>query len=139
MSFPVRGFLRTAALWLAAGLLLGLTMGIEPRWIPLLRAPHLHALLAGFVTFMIFGVGYHIFPRFAGRPVPWSFGPVLHLVLANAGVLGLVGGLLLRGAAPMASRGLVGLGGTLFLGGAFLFIHAVWHLTERPTWQRTTS
>jgi hypothetical protein len=134
VSFPVRGFLRTAVVWLAVGLVLGLAMGVEPRWIPLLRAAHFHALLAGFVSFMIFGVGYHVLPRFAGRPVPWSRGPTVHLVLANAGLLGIVGGLLARGPVPAWSPALVGMGGTLVLAGAALFIHAVWHLTEKPRW-----
>lgn len=139
MSAPVRGFLRSAVLWLAAGLLLGTSMGAEPRWIPLLRAAHLHALLAGFVAFMIFGVGYHVFPRFAGRPIPWAAGPGLHLVLANAGMASLVVGFLVRGSWPLAGRVLAGVGGGFTLAGAALFIHAVWHLTERPEWIRTRS
>lgn len=134
MSFPVRGFLRTAVVWLALGLLMGIAMGVEPRWLPLLRAAHLHALLAGFVTFMIFGVGYHVFPRFSGRPVPWRRGPSVHLFLANGGVLGIVCGLLLRGAAPQWAQVVVGLGGASMLAGALIFIHAVWHLTEKPEW-----
>lgn len=134
MSLAVRGFLRSAVLWLAVGLALGFLMAIRPSWIPLLRAAHLHALLAGFVAFMIFGVGYHVFPRFSGRPLPWPRGPLVHLVLANAGVLALVCGLLARGPAPAWSRLLAGTGGVLTLAGAALFIHSVWHLTKPPSW-----
>jgi len=30
---------------------------------------HVHILLLGFMAMMIYGVGYHILPRFMGRPV----------------------------------------------------------------------
>ncbi len=132
MSLAVRGFLRSAVLWLAVGLALGCLMAIRPSWIPLLRAAHLHALLAGFVAFMIFGVGYHVFPRFSGRPLPWPRGPLVHLVLANAGVLAMVCGFLARGPARVWSPLLAGTGGVLTLAGAALFIYSVWHLTRRP-------
>ena len=56
MSAPVRWFIRTAAAWLGVGLVLGVWMAVDPVRLPLLRAPHLHALLAGFVSLMIFGV-----------------------------------------------------------------------------------
>lgn len=135
MSFAVRGFLRSAVLWLAVGLVLGLLMGVRPGWIPLLRAAHLHTLLAGFVAFMIFGVGYHVLPRFSGHLVPWPAGPVIHLALANAGIVAIVAGFLARGPFPAWSPVLVGTGGALTVAGAGLFIHTVWHLTEKPSWR----
>jgi Cytochrome C and Quinol oxidase polypeptide I len=50
------------------------------------RAAHIHMLLLGFVTGMIFGVGYHVFPRFAARPLASPRLMRLHWWLANAGV-----------------------------------------------------
>lgn len=135
MSPAVRGFLRSAVLWLGLGLALGLWLALAPARTPQVRPAHLHALLAGFVLFMIFGVGYHVLPRFGGRPIPWPRGPMMHLVLANVGVALLVTGFLLRGAWPSGSRLIVPMGGGLVLAGALIFIHAVWRLTERPKWE----
>lgn len=134
MSLPVRWFLRGAVFWLGVGLVLGLWMGLDPGQTAFLRTPHLHALLAGFVAFMIFGVGYHVLPRFSGRSVPWERGPLVHVALANLGLLALVGGFLGRILHPGLGRVLVPLGGVLFLVGAVIFIHAVWTLTEAPRW-----
>jgi cbb3-type cytochrome oxidase subunit 1 len=138
MDLSVRWFIRTAVLWLLLGLLLGTWMGLEPARVPLLRTSHLHALLPGFVLFMIFGVGYHVLPRFSGRPVPWSRGPHVHLFLANAGVACLVAGFPARLAWPAAGRILLPVGGVLFMSGALLFAHAVWTLTGAPKWQLKT-
>jgi cbb3-type cytochrome oxidase subunit 1 len=135
MDRSVRWFLRSAVFWLLLGLALGTWMGSAPGRVPLLRASHMHALLPGFVLFMIFGVGYHILPRFSGRPVPWARGPMLHLFLANAGVACLVAGFPARMAWPAAGRVLLPLGGLLFLAGALLFAHATWTLTGAPQWQ----
>ena len=68
MDRPVVLFLKAGLVWLVLGVTLGLCMAAHP---PLLawRAAHIHMLLLGFVTGMIFGVGYHVFPRFAGRPL----------------------------------------------------------------------
>ena len=134
MSAPVRWFLRSAVAWLAVGMGLGIWMGADPSRTLLLRTAHMHALLPGFVLFMIFGVGYHVLPRFAGRPVPWARGPAVHLVLANVGLAVVVGGFLLRVGRPDLARVLIPLGGAAILAGAALFIHAVWKLTEAPPW-----
>lgn len=134
MSTPVRWFLRSAVLWLAIGLGMGIWMGADPSQTLMLRTAHLHALLPGFVLFMIFGVGYHVLPRFAGRPVPWARGPAVHVALANLGVATLVAGFVVRAASPGAARLIVPLGGGATLAGALLFIHAVWRLTEFSPW-----
>lgn len=136
MDQSVRWFLRSAVLWLLLGLVLGTWMGISPARVPLLRTSHLHALLPGFVLFMIFGVAYHVLPRFSGCPVPWARAPLLHLALANAGVACLVAGFPARLTWPPAGQILLPLGGTLFMAGALLFVHAVWTLTGAPQWQR---
>jgi len=138
MDVSVRWFLRSAVVWLLLGLGLGVWMAMAPGRMPLLRAAHLHALLPGFVLSMIFGVGYHVLPRFSGRPLPWPQGAFLHLVLANVGVAGLVAGFLARGLWPLwppVGPVLILLGGALVLAGALLFAHATWTLTGEPKWR----
>lgn len=134
MSPPVRWFLRSAVVWLATGMAMGIWMAADPSKTLMLRAAHLHALLPGFVLFMIFGVGYHVLPRFAGRAAPWAKGPGVHAVLANVGLTVIVAGFLVRASRPPLAQILIPIGGGATLAGAALFIHAVWRLTEKPTW-----
>lgn len=64
----VRRFIKTGVLFLAAGLTLGVVMlvrrelyGAWPH--PYLVSAHTHAVLVGFVMFLILGVGLWLFPR----------------------------------------------------------------------------
>lgn len=127
----VRNFIRSSLVWLGAGVLLGLWMTLAPNAI-VYRPAHAHANLLGFVSMMIFGVAYHVIPRFTGSPL-WSRRmALLHLWIANAGLAGLVGGFLLR---PHAGAGtiLLAAGATTSAAGAFLFIANVWRTLEpRP-------
>ena len=79
-----RGFVRASLVWLGVGVLIGAAMTIRP--VPLLqyRPAHMHANLLGFVAMMIFGVAYHIMPRFNGRPLHSPAMARVHLALANA-------------------------------------------------------
>jgi cbb3-type cytochrome oxidase subunit 1 len=52
-----------------AGTALGLFLTVHPSLLVQLRLAHVHVKLAGFMTMMAFGVGYHISPRFSGRPL----------------------------------------------------------------------
>ncbi len=66
----VRRYLKTAILFLAVGLAIGLTLlvrrellGVWPA--PYLVTAHVHAMLVGFVVMMILGVALWMFPRAA--------------------------------------------------------------------------
>jgi cbb3-type cytochrome oxidase subunit 1 len=69
MDTFVRKFIRASVLWLVAGVVLGVVMTWLPGGMVYYRAAHMHANLLGFVSMMIFGVAYHVIPRFAGRPL----------------------------------------------------------------------
>ena len=56
----------------------------------------LHIFTLGFITFMIFGLGEHMLPRFTGKPIRMGVLVWTQIVLAHAGLWGLVAGLLLR-------------------------------------------
>ena len=68
MEWYVRAFLKASLSWLAAGVSLGVAMAAHPLW-TVYRLVHMHMLLLGFVTMMIYGVAYHVIPRFAGFPI----------------------------------------------------------------------
>lgn len=122
----VRNFIRSSLVWLAVGGLLGLSMAYLPGEALVYRPAHVHANLLGFVSMMIFGVAYHVMPRFAGRPLPSRRLPSVHLWLANAGLAGLVAGWVLRPSLRAAGDLLVRSGGLLTGAGIGIFIWLIW-------------
>lgn len=71
-------------------LLIGSTMGVVMLFSPLNIMPsHAHILLIGFVSMMIFGVGYHLLPVFAGTDLHSIGLAELHFWLQNIGLVGL--------------------------------------------------
>lgn len=71
MSWISVWFIRASIIYLALATLLGIVMAVAPDTIIDLKFSHVHLNLLGWMSMMIFGVGYHIFPRFSGRPL-WS-------------------------------------------------------------------
>ncbi len=51
---------------------------------------HVHFNLLGFMSMMIYGVGYFILPRFNGRTLQWPSWVPLHFFVANIGLIGMV-------------------------------------------------
>lgn len=129
METYVRGFIRASLVWLGIGVLLGLAMALDPRallWMP----AHMHANLLGFVSMMIFGVAYHVIPRFSGAPLHRHVLARVHLWVGNGGLALLVAGWLARTALPTIGPWGVRLGGTLAALGAFLFIYNIWRTMD---------
>jgi cytochrome c oxidase cbb3-type subunit 1 len=130
MDWYVRAFLRSSLGWLGVGVTLGVAMAVWPA-LAVYRTAHLHFNLLGFVTMMIFGVGYHLLPRLAGHPLHRPALAGVHWVLANAGLLLLGGGFVLvplgYGRLGLAARAV---GGIASAGGAYLFIYAIWRTLD---------
>jgi hypothetical protein len=95
MDSYVIAFIRSSLVWLALGVTLGLWLVFDPQAI-VYRAAHMHANLLGFVSMMIFGVAYHVIPRFSGRPLFSARSARIHVWLANIGLAGMVSGFMLR-------------------------------------------
>jgi cbb3-type cytochrome oxidase subunit 1 len=86
-----------------------------------LRPLHAELNLWGWVTLLIYGMGYHMLPRFAGRPLRWTRLADLQSFLAIAGVaLASAGWIALVLAIPLA-RVVVLSGGALEAVAALLF------------------
>ena len=67
MPTLTRWYIKAALLYLAAALLLALLLAVNrvadlPRFVSLLSPAYFHFFLLGWVTQMIFGVGYWMFP-----------------------------------------------------------------------------
>jgi cbb3-type cytochrome oxidase subunit 1 len=131
MEWFVKAFLKASLAWLGAGVALGLAMAVHPLR-TVYRAVHLHMNLLGFVAMMIFGVAYHVIPRFTGHPLYSRRLAMVHWWTANLGLalfsIGLAGQAHSARFAALA----LGVGGTLSALGAFLFILNVWRTIDGP-------
>ena len=127
MDWPVRTFLRSSLAWLALGVSLGLAMAVHPAW-TIYRPAHQHMTLLGFVTMMIYGVAYHVIPRFSGRPLRYPKLAIWHFWIANAGLALMVTGFIMRVHLSVVGAGTATLavGGSLSALGAYAFALNLW-------------
>lgn len=89
MSKTTLGFIYVGVIYLLIGITLGVIFFIVPET-RVLDTVHVHLNLVGFVTFFIFGVAYHILPRFRGKPLYSEPLAWWHFWLANIGLVGLL-------------------------------------------------
>jgi cbb3-type cytochrome oxidase subunit 1 len=123
-------FLRASLLWMVTGVSLGVAMAMHPAW-AIYRTAHLHILLLGFVTMMISGVAYHVFPRFSATPLYSPRLARIHLVLANVGVGAMATGFVWRLHNPAPGGICLGLGATASASGAYLLAWNLWKTLDR--------
>jgi cbb3-type cytochrome oxidase subunit 1 len=69
MDKYAKAFVKASLIYLGIGAILGVLMVIWPDIRFTTSRVHVHILLLGFMAMMIYGVGYHILPRFMGRPI----------------------------------------------------------------------
>jgi cbb3-type cytochrome oxidase subunit 1 len=123
MDWFARAFVQASLIWLVLGVTVGAAMAIHPTW-TIYRPVHMHMTLLGFVTMMIFGVAYHVLPRFVGRPL-WSKRVAgAHVWVSNVGLAVMCVGFALRVSTRVdsgAATAVLGAGGTLSALGAYLF------------------
>ena len=131
MDWFVKAFMKASLSWLAAGVTLGVAMAAYPSWI-IYRPAHLHMLVLGFVTMMIFGVAYHVVPRFTGHPLYGRRAAGWHWWISNAGLLLMAVGFLLRPHAGSSAIPVLTAGGVLAALGAYLFAYLIWRTIDGP-------
>lgn len=106
-------------------------MAAHPAWI-VYRPAHLHMLVLGFVTMMIFGVAYHVVPRFTGHPLHGRRAAGWHWWLSNVGLLLMVVGFVLRPHVGAPATPVLAGGGVLAATGAYLFAYLIWRTIDGP-------
>jgi len=121
----IKAFIRASLLWFAAGIVLGVAIAVHPPWV-IYRPAHAHMSVVGFLTMLVFGVGYQLLPRLFGHPLHSRALAVAHLYLANIGLGGLVLGFLARPHGGFDSRWITAPGGVLFALGALLWVWNLW-------------
>jgi cbb3-type cytochrome oxidase subunit 1 len=88
--------------------------------------------LLGFVTMMIYGVAYHVLPRFAGHPLHSRRLAGWHWWASNAGLLGMSVGFALRPTVGGAATPVLAAGGVLSALGAYAFAYGMWRTIDGP-------
>lgn len=131
MDWVVRAFIKSSVTWMALGVLAGVAMAVHPTW-TVYRTAHMHTMLLGFVTMMIFGVAYHVIPRFAGHPLHSRRAAVAHWWLANTGLTAMVVGFIGRANAASGATAALSVGGVLSGIGAYVFAYLVWRTIDGP-------
>jgi len=131
MDWHVRSFLKASLTWLALGVTLCVAMAAHPLW-TLYRLVHVHMLLLGFVTMMIYGVAYHVVPRFAGFPLHSRRAAVWHWWISNAGLALMATGFAIRVQRATAGTVVLAIGGTLSAIGAYTFTYLIWRTIDGP-------
>ncbi len=90
MSKYSRLFIISSLLYLLFGSILAIIMSIVPGWRPYIHFPHAHTMVIGWISMMIFGLSYHVLPRFASSPLISEKYQRAHWWLANIGMVGMI-------------------------------------------------
>lgn len=82
-------YLRMSVVYFVAGTIIGFGLLLWPSESGYYIPVHVHLNLLGFMSMMIYGVGYHILPRFSGRQIHSPQIMKVQFWLANAGLIGM--------------------------------------------------
>lgn len=129
MDWFVRLFLKSALVSLGLGIIMGSWMALSPAAV-VYRPAHVHLNLLGFVSMVIFGVAYHVIPRFTGHPLHNRTMAGVHWWCSTIGLAVLIAGFATAPHQPTLSRALLAVGALLAATGAFLFIYNLWRTLD---------
>ena len=89
MELTVVWYLRMSLVYFIGGALIGFLVLLWPGEAGYYISSHVHLNLLGFMSMMIYGVGYHILPKFSGQHI---YSPMIMKVqfwLSNVGLIGM--------------------------------------------------
>ena len=130
MSFETIWFIRAALIYLGIGVVMGLTMAIQPNWMLYLKPAHAHVNLLGFMAMFVYGVAYHVLPRFRGKALFSNKLARYHLILANVGLVGMAIAFVLRFSLGAPATMALAAFGTVQVVAVALFILNAWKTLE---------
>ncbi|MBI5639295.1 MAG: hypothetical protein HZA17_02610 [Nitrospirae bacterium] len=85
----VKNFIIASIVYLALSSILGIAMLHSPQLLSL-KFVHSHLNMLGWVSMMIYGVGYHILPKFAGKLLKYPKIGELQFWIANISLIGML-------------------------------------------------
>ncbi len=89
MELTVVWYLRMSLIYFIGGAIIGFSLLLWPSEAGYYISSHVHLNLLGFMSMMIYGVGYHILPKFSGQLM---YSPMIMKVqfwLSNIGLIGM--------------------------------------------------
>ncbi|MEK6692961.1 MAG: cbb3-type cytochrome c oxidase subunit I [Nitrospirota bacterium] len=122
-------FIKAGMIYFLVSSIVGVSMAVWPEVITYYRAVHAHLNLLGWMTMMIFGIGYHILPIFSGRPLHSPSIARTQFWLANIGLIGMAlsWAFIYHGrVSPNFPRILLSFFGSIEVLAVFLFIYNMW-------------
>lgn len=108
-------FIKSSLIYFAIAVLVGLDITFMPEHLGSMMPVHAHLMLLGWITMMIYGVAYHILPRFSASPLYSDKMANVQFYLAHIGLIGM--------AVSFAMRSYVNAGGMLLI--VFSIIEAI--------------
>jgi cbb3-type cytochrome oxidase subunit 1 len=85
----VKGFIVMSVIYLGISAIMGIAM-LANQNVMGLKFVHSHLNMLGWVSMMIYGVGYHILPRFMGRPLYSNTIGEVQFYLSNISLLAML-------------------------------------------------
>jgi hypothetical protein len=133
MPALVRFFIKTALVYFVAALLIGLYQVLLPTLpeslqLPGLNPVYFHLLMVGWVTQLIVGVAYWMFPRYSKdspRGPEW-FGPAIWGLLNVGLVLRAIGEPMQAAGSPVIAGWLMAISAVLQVAAGWLIVAALW-------------
>lgn len=121
-------FIKASMIYFMIGSIMGFVMAVWPEGVIHYRSVHAHLNLLGWMSMMIFGVGYHILPRFSGRPLYSLSIARAQFWLANIGLVGMIFSwpFITRNIAIGFSKTLLALFSLIEAVAVFLFVYNIW-------------
>lgn len=117
-------FIRIAALWMLAGILLGIYMGISHQHLD--KQLHVHGLLLGWVSCALFGLLHFAWPQ-----LQTMLTARVHFWLHNLGLVALLVGLFMERRGLALAGPFLGSGSITLAIAAALFGWSVWRVTAK--------
>jgi len=131
--------IKAAFIYLALGIGLGASFAIDRAFGAGLRTLHAEFNLWGWSTLLIYGMGYHMLPRFLGRPLRWPKLAELQSWAAIVGVALMSLGWLTQSAGSSLAFALLLSGGLLQVLAAMAFVDQIASMLMKQTSQTASS
>jgi len=133
MDKEVVWFIRLSLIYFLVGTLLGVCFIFKPEMANTDHiSMHVHLNLIGWMSMMIFGVGYHILPRFSGKPL-WSRKlSIVQFWMANIGLIGMTAGWGMRAHTINGGTELLGIFGAIMFLSILLFVFNMIKTVQGP-------
>ena len=90
MDPVAKNFIRMSVIYFAISAVIGAYFMFSKINYHQLFQAHVHLMMLGWMSMMVYGVGYHILPRFNGNPVAFPKLAVAHFFVANIALVGFV-------------------------------------------------